>query len=107
MEVPLRKFAFLATIFAICLLPSLATAQQGDATFGFGTLTSSSNINLSSTTFSPFEEKGGLYPSISADVIFHRRIGAAANVSWRGSQGNYYNGYETFRPIFYDFDAMY
>lgn len=106
-EVPLRKFFFLVTISAFSLIASLASAQQGDAMFGFGTLMSSGSYNANSTTFSPFEEKGGLYPSISADVIFRHRIGAAFNVAWRGSQGNYENGYEAFRPILYDFDAMY
>jgi hypothetical protein len=107
LEVPLRKFACFAAIFAFSLLTTFASAQQGDAMFGFGTLMSSGSYSSSSSTFSPFEEKGGLYPNISADVIFHRRIGAAFNVSWRGSQGNYQNGYEAFRPILYDFDAMY
>lgn len=102
----MRKLALAALIFVLSFVANLAYAQQGDAMFGFGTLMSKSYSN-SSSTFSPFEEKGGLYPNIGADVIFHRRIGFAFEVAWRGAQGNYLNGYETFRPILYDINAEY
>ena len=36
----MRKLAFLATVFAFFVLPNLASAQQGDAMLGFGTLVS-------------------------------------------------------------------
>ena len=36
----LRKLAFLATVIAVFALANLASAQQGDANFGFGTLMS-------------------------------------------------------------------
>jgi hypothetical protein len=102
----LRKLALAGSLVALFFLANLANAQQADAMLGFGTLTSSS-YNNTSGSFQPFEEKGGLYPAISADVIFHRRIGFGFEVAWRGSQGNYLNGYEAFRPILYDFNAVY
>jgi len=100
----LRKFAFFATIFAVFALASLASAQQGDAMFGFGTLMSSGSCN-NNTGLCP--EKGGLYPNVGADVIFHKRVGIAFDVAWRGSQGNYAGIGLPYRPILYDFNADY
>jgi len=99
----LRKLAFFATVFAILSFASLASAQQGDAMFGFGTVMSSGSCD-NSTFLCP--EKGGLYPNISADVIFHKRLGVAFDAAWRGGQGQYGGtGGQPYRPILYDFNA--
>jgi hypothetical protein len=103
LEVPLRKSVLFATIFAFSLIASFASAQQGDAYFGFGTLTSPGAASCNFSGGCP--EKGGLYPNVGADVIFHHRIGAAFDVAWRGGQGNY-GGYP-YRPILADFNAVY
>ena len=100
----MRKFAFFATIFAVVAFASLASAQQGDAMFGFGTLMSSGSCN-SGTGLCP--EKGGLYTNIGADVIFHKRVGIAFDVAWRASQGNYGGIGLPYRPILYDFNGDY
>jgi Outer membrane protein beta-barrel domain len=100
----LRKFAFSATIFLVLAFSTLASAQQGDAMFGFGTLMSSGSCS----SFSGLcPEKGGLYPNIGADVIFHKRVGIAFDVAWRGSQGNYGGIGLPYRPILYDFNGDY
>ena len=104
----MRKFAFLATVFvSACFVPCLASAQQADAMLGFGTLISSSNNNASLAN-PTIAENGGLYPSVSADVIFHRRLGFNFDVAWRASQGIYggCNGCQPYRPILYDFNAV-
>jgi len=98
----LRKLAFLATVFAFFALPNLASAQQGDAMFGFGTLVSNQSCNA--VTFI-CAEKGGLYTNIGADVIFHKRLGFAFDATWRTSQGNY--GGQPYRPILFDFNGVY
>jgi len=98
----LRKLTLLAVIGGLFFLASFAKAQQGDAAIGFGTLLSPGSCNAF-TGFCP--EKGGLYPSINADVIFHKRIGFNFETTWRASQGNY-NG-QPFRPIILDFNAIY
>jgi hypothetical protein len=103
MEVPLRKFAFFATIFAFSLIASLASAQQGDAYFGFGTMTAPGAPSCNFTTGCP--EKGGLYPNIGADVIFHRRMGIGFDVTWKGDQGSYAG--IPYRPILVDFNGVY
>jgi len=104
----MRKLAFLATIFAFLILPSLASAQQGDAMFGFGTLLSpgAAECGLSSGQLA-CPEKGGLYPNLSADVIFHKRIGFGFDVAWRGGQGNFAGLGLPYRPLLFDFNGVY
>jgi hypothetical protein len=110
LEVPLRKFAFFTTIFVFSLLSTFASAQQADVMFGFGTLLSpgapACNFSQSAGQL-VCPEKGGLYPSVSADVIFHRRIGFAYDVTWRGGQGSYPASGQPYRPIINDFNAIY
>jgi hypothetical protein len=106
----LRTFAFLASAVSFLLLASFASAQQGDAMIGFGTVTSPSNNGCgyyggSGNYVCP--EKGGLYVNISGDVIFHRRFGAGFDVAWRGAQGNYEGTGQPYRPILFDFNGVY
>ena len=107
----LRKLAFLATVIAVFILANLASAQQGDANFGFGTLMSpgAAQCRLSSSNglFVVCPEKGGLYTNIGGDVIFHRRIGFAFDADWRTSQGNFGGIGQPYRPIIFSFDGMY
>jgi len=100
----LRKFAFFLFAAAFFLLSNFASAQQADAMFGFGTVMSSGscdpNIGLC-------PEKGGLYPNVGADVIFHKRVGFGFDTAWRGGQGNYGGIGLPYRPILFDFNAVY
>jgi hypothetical protein len=108
LEVPLRKLqlTFLAVICGLFFLTSLAQAQQADAMFGFGTLLSPGADSCNANTGCP--EKGGLYPNIGADVIFHKRIGFGFDVSWKATQGAYGGtGGPPFRPILLDFNGVY
>lgn len=100
----MRKLTILAALFTFLALCSFASAQQADAMLGFGTLMSSGSCDIT-TGICP--EKGGLYPSIAADVIFHKRIGFAFETAWKASQGAYGGtGGQPFRPILSDFDAV-
>jgi len=106
-----RKFAFFAAVFAFSLLANLASAQQGDVALGFGTILAPSSSSSACPVFSTTcvgPEKGALYPTISADVIFHRRIGFNFEASWRGKQGlDNANGGQLYRPILFDFNGVY
>jgi hypothetical protein len=109
-EVPLRKFAFFATVFAILLIPSLSSAQQADAMLGFGTLLSSGGNTCVFNGFNSCvgEEKGGLYTTLSGDVIFHKRVGFNFEANWRTKQGlDNANGGQYYRPILFDFNGVY
>jgi hypothetical protein len=105
-----RKLAFLVTIFAVFALSDLASAQQGDAAIGFGTLlapgASSCGYNGSEGTFA-CPEKGGLYPTIGGDAIFHKRFGIGGDITWRGGQGNYAGLGVPYRPILFDINGVY
>jgi hypothetical protein len=102
----LRKSAFFAVLFAVLALGSVASAQQGDAMFGFGTVMSPGADQCNIITGCP--QRGGLYPNVGFDVIFHRRIGFGFDVAWRGSQGEYGGpGGVPYRPILLDFNGVY
>src|SRR5258708_8547814 len=101
----LRKVALL-NVIAVSLLASFASAQQGDAMIGFGTLMSSGTTSCGqSSCFVP--EKGGLYTNISGDVVFKKRIGFNFEAAWKASQGNYAGLGIPFRPILFDFNGLY
>jgi hypothetical protein len=106
----LRKLAFLATVLAFFILPNLASAQQGDAMIGFGTTLAPGadecGFNATSGQIN-CPEKGGLYPNLSADVIFHKRYGIGFDAVWRGGQGNFDGLGVPYRPILFDFNGVY
>jgi opacity protein-like surface antigen len=115
----LRKFAFLAVVLAVLVFASLASAQQGDAYIGGGTLLSSSpssgstiggsncTTNSSGTTI-VCPEKGGTYLNLGADIIFKNRIGAAFDVNWKASQGEFGGpGGQPYRPLLFSFNGVF
>lgn len=89
----------------VFLFASLGHAQQADFTVGANALLSST-YNSASQTYLPPAEKGGTYASVSADILFRNRVGFNGDVAFRAKQG-LYNGYQGFRPVFYDFNGVY
>src|SRR5258708_37354040 len=83
---------------------TLAHGQQADAMLGFGTILSSGSTSCGVSSC-VIPEKGGLYPSVSADVIFHKRIGFNFEAAWKASRGNYAGLGIPFRPILFDFNG--
>jgi hypothetical protein len=106
-EGPLRKSALVTIVLSLpLLLVAFASAQQGDAMIGFGTVMSPGAAQCNFNTGCP--EKSGLYPNLGADVIFHKRMGIGFDVAWRGSQGTYGGvGGIPYRPILFDFNGVY
>lgn len=106
----MRKLALLAVTSGFFFLACFAQAQQGDAMFGFGTVTSpgASACTVDATSGQVVcPEKGGLYTNIGGDVIFHKRLGFGFDTSWRTSQGNYGDQGVPYRPILFDFNGVY
>ena len=104
----MRKLALLAVVSGFFFLACFAQAQQGDAMFGGGTILSAGASSCPITGGSCFiPEKGGFYPSISGDVIFHKRIGFAFETAWRGGQGDYAGLGVPYRPIIFAFNGDY
>ena len=102
----MRQIALRAVICGFIFLASLSRAQQADAMLGFGTIMSSGSTACGANSC-VIPEKGGLYPSISGDVIFHKRVGFNFEASWRARQGNYAGLGIPFRPILFDFNGVY
>lgn len=102
----MRKLVFFTPVFAVLFFAQLATAQQGDIMFGAGTLMAASP-STNQLALGNISEKGGAYLSVSGDVVgFKRRLGFNVETSWRASQASYF-GYQTYRPILTDFNALY
>jgi hypothetical protein len=49
---------------------------------------------------------GGTYLSFSGDYTPWKQFGFGGEIAWRASQ-NLYLGYQPYRPIFYNFNAVY
>jgi hypothetical protein len=103
LEKNLKKLSLIATAFVICFFQTIAHAQQIDAAFGFGTLTSGTG-KTSNGLFFPTMGGGG-YPSFSADFLLTHRVGIEGEIAWRASQ-NLYGAYQPYRPILYAFNAI-
>jgi len=104
----LRKFARFAFVFATLLFvfASFASAQQADIMVGGSTLMSPFTPS-DLVTFQPPIERGGTYVGISGDYIkFKHRLGLNVETAWRHHDTNY-DGYETYRPIFTDVNALF
>jgi len=82
-------------------------AQQLDVAFGVGAVKSKSAFDVDpNSSFSQQSVGGGAFTSFSGDFIFKGNFGAGGEVAFRSKQ-NLYQGILPFRPIFYDFNAVY
>lgn len=102
----LGKFAFIACTYVV-LLVALAGAQQIDLAVSGSVLTSSSPPSAL-VNFQPPAEKGGTYVGVNADFVGFRdrRFGLNVETAWSIHPQNY-AGYETYRPIFTDVNALF
>jgi hypothetical protein len=102
----LRKFATIACGYTIVLFTTVAYSQEKiDIAVGGSTLFSTS-IKGPSLAYVPLPLRGGTYPAISFNYLVKKNYGLNVEGSWRHGKGYYY-GYETYRPIFIDANALY
>jgi hypothetical protein len=100
LEVDLRKLSFLLVAFALILsLGSPAQAQQFDLSFGVSGLTGPPSTPTVQTI------GGGTYLSFGLDFLFYHNLGVGFNAAFRANE-NLYQGFQPFRPFFYDVDAV-
>lgn len=97
-------------LFALCFSHQLAHAQSGvDVYFGVGTAQASSSGQLIDTfgTGNSLRSPslGGAFGKAGADFMLTPHFGVGGEADFRFSQGNY-SGL-TYRPVFYDFNAIY
>jgi hypothetical protein len=82
-----------------------ARAQQIDAALALGTVSSSAST-ISSSGFAQ-GLRGGTFLGFNGDAIFYKKyLGMGGEVFWRTSQTPY-GGQIPYRPLFYDFNAIY
>jgi hypothetical protein len=96
-----------AVFFAVSL-----QAQEFHGAFGFGTVKAPGvSTDSTGTTFPSLS--GGLYPSFSGIFILKHHLGFGGEVAWRAHQalytelGSNFLFQAPYRPIFYDFNAVY
>lgn len=97
----MKKLLFIVVISALVfMLGSAAQAQQFDLSFGVSGLTAPSSTATLQTI------GGGAYPTFGLDFLFYHNLGVGFNAAFRASQ-NLYQGFQPFRPFFYDVDLVY
>jgi hypothetical protein len=101
----LRKLLLLiASLCSIFLLGASAYGQQIDGEFGLSTVLGPS-ASSATGDHSPQSVGGGVFPSFSGSFLIRHRVGFNGEIAWRASQ-NQYLDIVPFRPIFYDFNAI-
>ncbi|HXB21311.1 MAG TPA: hypothetical protein VNV88_08020, partial [Candidatus Solibacter sp.] len=101
----MRKLTLIALVGVFLLTGRTVHAQQLDAAFGLSAVHSTSAFDASGSFF-PQSVGGGVFPTFSADFLLYKHFGVGGEVSWRATR-NFSGGFAPFRPIFYDFDAVY
>jgi hypothetical protein len=104
----LKKLVVSLALVFLCSFAVSLHAQQVDTAFGFGTLTAPSGTNGFPS------ESGGLFVNFGANFILKHHIGFGAEVASRVrrapygvTNGSVFLGSIPYRPIFYDFNAVY
>ena len=103
----MRTFLLWSALVLTFTFSTSLHAQQFDAALGFGTVTAPSASNGFPS------ESGGLYISFSGNVLLKHHIGFGGEVAPRLRQAPYgintsaFSGVIPYRPIFYDFNAVY
>src|SRR4051812_36760799 len=103
----LLKTNLLLCLVAVLAFTCLGYAQSGDIAFGVSGLTSPtpSSFDINSGNFFAPTMGGGTYLNFSGDFLLRHHLGVEGEISWRAHQ-NLYQGYQPYRPLFYDFGAI-
>jgi len=107
----LRKSALLLSACAVLVSAALARGQETDLAVSASTLFST-KANSASLVYMPPPEKSGLYPGVSvthtfADLFgYKNRLGFNIEFAALARRG-LYDGFQGYRPILYDFNAVY
>jgi hypothetical protein len=91
---------------ALAAFSNLAQAQKLDIAFGVSTI-DAPGASTADSNHAPVSLTGGAYPGFSGDVLFWHNLGIGTEVYWKASQADYAGQGFNYRPIFYDFNAVY
>ncbi len=100
----MRKLVLLGLVLALGSLALPAHAEQFDLGFAVSGLTAPSN-NFNNF-FSAPSIGGGTYLGFNGDYLFKKNFGIEGEINWRAHQ-NLSNGFQPYRPVFWDFNAIY
>jgi hypothetical protein len=101
----LRRSAPVAFACTVLFFATVAHSQQVDIAVGGGTLLAFKD-STSSEALIPPQQKGGVFPSVSVNVLLWNRYGLNAETAWRDKRATY-DGYEAYRPIFSDVNGLF
>jgi hypothetical protein len=107
----LKKTPLFLILVLLLTFTATAPAQQFDAALGFGTVTAPAASSNGTASFPSLS--GGLYTSFSGNILLWHHLGFGGEVSPRWSQSTYggvvnnFGIVQKYRPIFYDFNAVY
>jgi hypothetical protein len=82
-----------------------AQAQKADLAIGLST-TESAGGSQAGSNHAPVSLDGGAYPGFSGDVQVWHHFAIGGEVYWKASQGEW-GGYQPYRPLFLDANAVY
>jgi len=101
-----KQVVLLSALLALVATAAAQQNQQFDIGFGVGTVVAPSATTSVTGNHSSQTVGGGTYLGFSGDYLFWHGLGVQGEVAWRATQ-NLYEGYQPFRPIFYDVNAIY
>lgn len=93
---------------AIAIFASPASAQQIDVAVGGATISAPSGSSAFGD-HNPQSLDGGIYPVISADYLFHKRVGIQGEFWWDWNKPTYLPDLLNlpYKPFYYDANAIY
>src|SRR5437762_12242123 len=98
-----KKFGL---VLGLVLAAAIAgSAQDFDVAFGVGKLIAPS-ASSASGNHNPVSLTGGAYPVFTADYLLKHNFGFGGEIAWRAGR-NVYAGFQPYRPLLYDFGAVY
>ncbi len=104
----MKRLLLLLAVALVLGISSSAFAQSGDIAFGVSGLTapSPSSFDVTSGNFFAPTMGGGTYLNFTGDFLIRHHLGVEGEVAWRAKQ-NLYQGYQPYRPVFFDFGGIY
>jgi len=101
----LSALTFISAGLLLVSLSTPAQAQRMDFAVGFNAMTAPPASDAEGN-HAPVSLTGGLYPSFSAGFVMFKNLGFQGEFAWRGGRADW-RGVQPYRPMFYDFNAMY
>lgn len=92
---------------SVAAMTGTAHAQKVDLAFGISTTEAPGASSANGIDHLPVSLTGGAYPGFSGDFLLFHNFGVGAELFWKGSQSDYAGQGFNYRPIFYDFNAVY